>query len=305
MAWFDRGIPKSKVAGKVLLIGNGPNRLSHGHSWRELLQALQAFTGRDINFKKPFPLLYEEVMLLSASRKIPEAEIMRRVAEKVTEFEPTLIHQKLLATGANHILTTNYDFSIQKAIDPNFNTFINEGIIREARYSLFRKINIDGYTVWPIHGSLNLPKTIMLGYDHYSGYLERMRAYVTSAAVYQNKSLKSLMARLNDGEKFVRSWLDLVFMRDVYILGLTLDFVEIHLWWLLTYWGRKKIERKFRFKNQITYFMPEFKGRLNEPQKAQKDLFDAIGVSVKLVQVPDNKSWETYYISCLDQISAG
>lgn len=52
---------------KVLLLGNGINRLSNDHSWSDLLDALikeigksEVITNRE---EKPFTLLYEEIYM--------------------------------------------------------------------------------------------------------------------------------------------------------------------------------------------------------------------------------------------------
>ena len=64
---------------------------------------------------------------------------------------------------------------------------------------------------------------------------------------------------LKSGRVNVNSWLDLFFTKDVHIVGLSLDYVETDLWWLITYRARRKLEneKKTPIFNRITYYYPK------------------------------------------------
>jgi len=92
------------------------------------------------------------------------------------------------------------------------------------------------------------------------------------------------------------SWLDLFFQRDVHIIGLTLKFVELDLWWLITYRARRVLDRKFGIENRITYYYP---GIYEDSMRSELEMFKANEISVKVVGKDHN---EFYYSQVLDQI---
>ncbi|MDT3249730.1 hypothetical protein QZQ97_02170 [Serratia sp. root2] len=133
--------------------------------------------------------------------------------------------------------------------------------------------------VWHIHGALNNPNSIILGYEHYSGYLQSMRGYTTTGSQYSNESFnKPLTKRLKEND-VGNSWIDDFFTKDVYVLGLSLDFVEIDLWWLLTFRERSRLTKKIKLQHEITYYIPDhFYG--DPASKSKVDLLKSVGVKV-------------------------
>lgn len=135
----------------------------------------------------------------------------------------------------------------------------NRGVVKEKTYSVFRQKILSNTKVWHIHGEINSPRSILLGYEHYSGQLQHIRNYVILGArdEYKNFRSNSLISLIKKRKEENNSWLDLFFSKDIYIVGLTLDFVEIDLWWLITHRARAKLEMKLPIKNAIKYYYPE------------------------------------------------
>lgn len=247
----------------ALLIGNGVNSISKGVLWGELLNELiSKFGNNEINNNdrnKPFPLFYEEIFLLALrSNKIKkEYEIKKFIAEKVSEIQPNPVHQMIWDLKPAHVMTVNYEFLLEGTEDCR-----NIGIIQETLYSIFRKFEINGTTYWHLHGDCNHPMSINLGYEHYCGQLQQMRNYVASGTHYTSKKLeqKPLIRRLGTkGQlKSIQSWIDLFFTKDIHIIGMTMDFVEMDIWWLLSYRTRQmSYRKKAAIKNKIFYYIPE------------------------------------------------
>jgi len=204
-------------------------------------------------------LFYEEIMsFASTSRSRTEDEIKHFIAEKVQRIQPNEIHQALVGLGPTEVLTTNYEFTLEQSRAGVEARLDNEGIVGERRYSLFRHYNCNGSRFWHIHGDAAHPASITLGYEHYSGYLQNMRNYIVTGTgeTYRKVRFDPLVKRLKRGEKESNSWLDLFFSHDVHIVGLGLDFVEIHLWWLLTYRARAMNGSKLLQRNNIHYYYP-------------------------------------------------
>ncbi len=248
----------------ALLIGNDINNISSGYEWSELLKELIQYVGAQNkiqNLDEQFPLFYEEICTFALSNNtVTETEIKKFISDKVQKIDPNPIHKKLTRLDVSEILTTNYEFTLERSISNKSKIdFKNEGIVAENRYSVFRNHKVNNKRFWHIQGDAHNSNTITLGYEHYSGYLQSMRNYVVSGTrgSYKKIKLGPLTKRLiNNPNEEIISWIDLVFNHDIHIVGLGLDFVEIHLWWLLTFRARAKYKKKILHSNKIYYYYP-------------------------------------------------
>ena len=245
---------------KVLLIGNGINNISQEYTWSDLIDFIGA-AGQIETCDKPFPLLYEEIFVEAVkNRGFNEIQIKEFIGKKVGRLKSNELHKALLNLDAKNILTTNYDFTFEDNLTHESRKLKNNGTVKESLYSIFRHYQVRNKNIWHIHGDANYSNSITLGYEHYSGYLQQMRNYVVTGTgtSYKNVKLDSLAKRLKNGQPDnSHSWLDFFFTKDVHIIGLTLDFIEIHLWWLLTFRQRAKLTKEMNLTNKIVYYYPD------------------------------------------------
>lgn len=245
---------------KVLLVGNDINNVKPGYSWENLLEGLIQFVGARGKIRPisdQFPLFYEEIYSYARRENTKsEREIKEFIADKVSKISGDSIHQRLIALPVENYLTTNYDFSLENSAG-SMGPIKNSGVVDETRYSLFRRMKCGSKSIWHIHGDRDRPGTICLGYEQYSGYLQAMRNYVVSGVAYKDYSEDALIKRWDALD--YDCWIDHFLKSDVYILGLRLDFVEMHLWWLLAFWSRRGREggKSVTFENKIVYYVPE------------------------------------------------
>ena len=292
------------LKGKVLLIGNGINNIDNSYTWSDLVNDLIAYVGATDHIRavdKPFPLLYEEIFAhWVRDRHREELELKERVAALIAKFQPNEIHRRIMGLELKNILTTNYEYTLEMATGlKSKGALTNSGVVRETLYSLFRCIQVEQARVWHIHGEQRAAHSIALGYEHYGGYLQRMRDYVvTGTGNSYKRSFDSLEKRLKKGVIGFDSWIDFFFLQDINIIGLSLDFVEMHLWWLLTYRARRKYLRRVPIKNQITYFYPDC---LESKIRSRLELLRASDVIVDRVPCKSN-DWRSYYHRILDKI---
>lgn len=290
---------------KVLLIGNGINNINQDYRWIDLINNLINYIGASGQIRvdnKPFPMLYEEIFVEAVkNRKFKENDIKNFIAQEVSHLEPNDIHRQILETGIENILTTNYDLTLEKQFVQTTNTLRNNGTVKESTFSLFRHYKINKNNFWHIHGDANTSGSITLGYEHYSGYLQQMRNYVANGTGTAYKiRFDPLVRRLKQKTFSVSSWVDFFFTKDVYIIGLTLDFIEIHLWWLLTFRQRLKLIKQAPINNNIVYFYPDI---LAKSIQNKIDLFRSIGVTPFSVSyVESNKA--KYYQTVLKKIKS-
>lgn len=253
----------------ALLIGNGLNRCYTEQvlSWENLMQDIASKKGVDFRSNNSFPLEFECMAnsICSKDNKDLDSvikELKKDIAEMVRQFSPEQewIHTDFLKLPVQEIMTTNYDYYLEKILDPDFLTnwhIINE----ENKYSNHRRYIGTEKTIRHIHGEANKPETICLGYDHYASTLINMKQYL-KGEVNLKEELKTkalpLSGNLRPSSKhhYGDSWMELFFTHDVHIVGLSLDVCEIDLWWLLTY--RAKLisldTKKLKTINNKIYF---------------------------------------------------
>lgn len=245
---------------KVLFIGNGINNLNNKESWENILRKLSEKAGNldDIDeLKREFPLGYENLLLHGMRHKqVSEIDLKHIIAENVIKIVPNEIHERINGIKPFHIITTNYDYVLENGLD-----WQKSGKIEETKYSIFRRYTDfwNGRNIWHIHGEINNLNSINLGYEHYCGQLQMLRNYVVSGTQYESKKVNkiALIHRLNSLSENPDSWVDLLFSNEVHIIGLRMDFIEIDLWWLLTYRAKLIVTKSREIKNKIFYYIPE------------------------------------------------
>ncbi len=275
-----------------MLIGNGVNTMSKGISWEDLLDKIIHYCGSTSIKKdksKPFPLFYEEIFAaaLQSQAIVKEVELKTFIGKQVSDIARNQVHVMIQQLAPAHVMTLNYEFLLEGKTPKQ-----NEGLVREKLYSVFRKYTIGGTTYWHLHGDCRYPITINLGYEHYGGQLQQMRNYVATATNYANASNNKLpfVKRMEKPDKLtIQSWADLFFLKDIHILGATLDFVETDLWWLLTFRARQlRLNRRITISNTIYYYIPK---PFAASSRFKLDLLEANFVKVVEIDLPHSVNY--------------
>ena len=279
----------------VLILGNGLNRLTGQVSWDDLIQNLNMqFAHGKVNVNgKPFPLLYEEIVSRARENQYPEENILTEIAKTAKKISYGDYHN-VIVKKFRRILTTNYDYALEKAISPLSDHFDTK--TRERRYSLKRKVEIDQNEIWHIHGESENPNTICLGYDHYSGYLQNIRAYLTSprgTGIVKTTIANRIRNKIVDQD----TWMETLFICDISIVGLDLSFVEFELWWLLVYRQRLKQQKSVPIDNQIVYYHRTLK---DDGNQSKLELLSALGVTIESIK---SKSYVSFYDEVINRIT--
>lgn len=284
-----------------LLIGNGINRVTNQDaSWEHVLNALVPGTlsGQALEHMKhkPFALVYEEILLtrMSNDKRVDEPAMKEKIAELVGGLQFNAFHRRVMDSAVRHVITTNYDYGFEKATRLSYP---RRHLLRESKYSVFRRRAIGSKFVWHIHGEVEAPNTITLGYDQYSGYLQKLRSYATADRETKNGSpFKMGMIDFDTVEGTVYSWLDVFLRDDIHIVGLGLDYTEIDLWWAVTYKARKKAQG---FPVGRTVYHDWYTGEVEEQALARRSLLKALSVEVMPRDCADG--YETAYDTFITQ----
>lgn len=108
--------------------------------------------------------------------------------------------------------------------------------------------------------------------------------------IKNNKSIKikkTILDKIKAKNQVIESWIDLFFICDVHIIGLSLEYAEIDLWWILNY--RAKLIQDGRIiKNKIFFYTAKSDIHLH-------GLLKVFHVEVDIDADFEEKKWEDHY----------
>ena len=266
-----------------LFLGNGLNRLSDDSaSWEYVLQQLSEYSGMpDLMCDakhKPFTLIYEQMALSSSGRT--DDQLKEKVASLVVDYAPNVHHEKIMSSNIRHVMTTNYDYSLQMVLGERGRS---ANLKRETKYSVFRSRTAGTKRIWHVHGEAERKGSINLGFEQYSGQLQKLRNYATSN---RNSSGTKSPFKLGQtdfddpGKDKPFSWIDVFLRDDVHIVGYSLDYTEFDVWWLLTY--KQKLRKSGVHSVGGTTYHDMKRGGLSDVKKAKHSILKSLGVDVKV-----------------------
>lgn len=245
----------------VLLVGNGINRYARiVPGWDKLFANAVKVEGFQVKRSLSPTLEYElnTHTILDIDNSKNASDIKRDIARYLTDIQKKLpkdwkntIHEKLMQVAPEIILTTNYDYFLEYAADPDFKP--GKASTRETLYSKERFRESGEHRIYHIHGEIAVPSSICLGYGHYVGSIQYIRSELTKAAISKENHYH-LYAVLKGYEKPVPNrWYYHFFTDDLYILGFGLDAAEQDIWWLLNYRAEQMRTHPDLITNKITY----------------------------------------------------
>ncbi|MGE4716952.1 MULTISPECIES: SIR2 family protein [Yersinia] len=200
-------------------------------------------------------MVYERIFLekhtSNRSDKKDEIEIKKGIAVALRDQGSNAVFEALASLPIENYLTTNYDYSFEKALNIS-----PEKLSSEEIYSLRRKKKYESEKgskyLWNIHGEIDNPKSIMLGLDHYCGSVGKIDAYVKGTYTHKvegaDVTVRPMLDKLKDATFCDTSWVDLFFSTNVHILGFSLDYSETDICWLLN---------KANVNNKVYYYTHE------------------------------------------------
>lgn len=253
----------------VVLFGNGLNLLSNNLSWHDLLDKIlhKGLEDKDtsvyIPSALPNTLQYDFILFNSDSvgKSIVEErqlDLKKCIAENVKDFDTNDIYKILGELKVDTYLTTNYDHTLDESLRQiGYVLDLSRSNKQEKLYNIRRSRAFsksgDTKIIYPIHGDIDNPKSIVIGYNHYCGTIGKLDAYLKGKAEWEGKPLPKMEERFHSEDFAVKSWIDHFFFSNVHIFGLGLDFSEIDLWWILD--RRKRlIMEGCPIKNHIIFY---------------------------------------------------
>lgn len=307
---------RGKGRPQILLLGNGLERKSGQVSWNQLLDQVAVENSLTITKKQrdniPFPLLYQLLVTHMPAPAHLSLEDIREEESRLKDAMQKMRHESndllnlLPSLEADHIMTTNYSYCVEKAFFPN-SDFSKSYIRDHRRFHLKavqngacfrREINYKLHTgylakscarntgLWHIHGECSATGGIVLGHDRYGRLLRRVEE-ICNVQRYSGRPDEIVEREFN-------SWPELFLYGDIYILGLTLGESEFDLWWLL----RRKQRERYADGSVYYYERRPYGGF----QETRHLLLQATGVKICDVGSSYLDKYDSFYIAAFRDI---
>jgi len=278
---------------QAILFGNGINRIQNDlngdYSWSNLLFDLNREFGKSVkNIKtKPFPMVYDEILHKGVrENRLDEHKLKKYIKEKVGKLRKNHRYNNLTYLQETEILTTNYDYLLEKGFDASWKRKPTPRDSRfETFYSLYRKQNSDDKTIWHIHGEQGDQRSILLGFRHYINYTSKIKAQAEKF-VFDARKKKAI----------TDSWVNKFFTHNIKIIGLGLETTEYPIWWLLSY--RDYVQNRYAdliVNNKIDFIIPKFPDDI-ESDKSQ--LLKGYGINIEPINVAKD-DYDSFYQKAL------
>lgn len=246
----------------VLLAGNGINISNNNcNSWNNLIKQLYEREYKidyklieDLEFIDQYEYLVDTLCKANkkskASYLTKDKDVRIKLKEKTVtvldQMEVQEFHKKAL-NYYDEILTTNYDFLFEKAYqqtNPQCQIDVvakTEGDDEET--SLYRKVDLNGKTIWHIHGA----ESEINGKHSFDSICFDRLMYTKNLTAMVNGIQSSNTLQKN-------SWAKIIMEDNVDIIGHSLGKSELDLMWILTYRGQLSRSEENLIKNEIRYF---------------------------------------------------
>lgn len=293
----------------ILFIGNGLNRVSNqGTAWDSSLDQLAGTPetqDRDegkIRKEKPFTLWFEELRNRSDRTNLKQTF----ANEILSKLEHNDLHKQVMSLDMQHILTTNYDYNLEKSLESERSFqkgYSSSSTAKETHYSLFRRKSVGSKYVWHIHGELANIGSIMLGHDQYTGYQHKIYSFLRdgvptrsidrNGCPYLSKFARSRRKYKGD----VVSWVDLFIERNVHMVGFGLDYTENHLWNLISFKNKLRNGSGMSI-GQIKFYRCSEQNK-TIADKARLSILESMGVEIINYQ---KNSYKEAYLACIEDL---
>lgn len=305
----------------AILFGNGLNLLSEKSiSWNDLLKRLSSLDempsdSNTLNYECIYLNVCPSKDVCESERgAVNEYDLKSKIAAECDSFVSNEYYNKLIDLPVDTYLTTNYDCVLDRTLldsgyeKDNDNTRVTESIYSIRRCHAYHAIKLGKIKrIFPIHGVVRAPKTIMIGYDHYCGSLGKLDDYFKGKYVYKyednNVKLPRLLDRLEGKNNEIPMsslglyWPDYFFTHNIHIIGLGMPLVESDLWWVLNKRSRyQKIRNNI---NNAIYFY-------GDPDPSITNLLKSFGVRIErypVENIKDPKSWKKAYDKMFERLA--
>lgn len=169
----------------------------------------------EINENISFPMQFETLatQILLKYNDYPD-DIYTKLKEEIIallkegDMLPETSPHKALTDNSDSVITTNYDFFIERSIDPDFDETAIPVYSKDSnnKYNLKNSISVFGKKVYHIHGDARRAQSICLGYEHYAGTLQHLRNAIRTRKKGDKEDTPAIVLKLRHEESPSDVW---------------------------------------------------------------------------------------------------
>lgn len=276
----------------AFLVGNGINRhFNEGvHSWQELLielwgKFLNSMTALTIPPGISMTEFYDVFQLKLGRETNMDNEIQKSVKDIIMKWngaESQKILIKKIQSLEAPLLTSNFDHLLSDSMGLKFNKMDVSKFTDFYPWSCYfsdRQLSspLEGFGIWHVNGMAHYHRSIKLGLSHYMANVSRVKGFIQSDLSKHD---------INDhrGSNFLNSWLNIIFNKSLFIVGLSLEENEVFMRWLLI--ERAKYFHHFYDKTQKGWYVIK-KGE-NNISDGKKFFLESVGFEI--IELDDYES---------------
>lgn len=245
----------SKAIGKngrpnVLFVGNGIF-YSKDFLWKDVIENYLNYEKTVLGQKRLVKILANSDDVPNTIKVLPATLSGPKLSERINDVFSTYTYKNtkdyksfvdfIDKSNIDVIITTNYTYDIEKALDDKFNPKNKSDILKkyvmsdvgkkEQKYFIYTYNLIKDFLgqkdrnilVWHIHGELRNPSSVVLSHDLYGKLMNKMIDYIKNNNWQVNNGILTEWI----------SWIDYFIYGNVYFVGYSLDYSEMDLWWLI------------------------------------------------------------------------
>lgn len=291
----------------TILYGNGLNRMTaENPSWEDLLSSICKSGATPLDGRMPNTLKYEDIFLANKA-DIPvlnnlhgrsdEYKIKMKIAQQSLNLYGNSYYDRLAHLAVQNYLTTNYDACLNRTLE-GYGLKMKASDTSEKVYSTVRHCTYEQpeKTIWNIHGFAKYPSSVMLGFDQYCGSVAKLKNIQTNE--------KPIVNRLGADKTEICCWADFFYKANVHILGFSMDYSEIDLWWVLS--ERMRLIKRLQAKgdNSLCNEIHFYYIYTDKDDKNLENLLQSMGVTVHKYKLNKHQRKNVRWVRVYDAIFA-
>ena len=210
--------------------------------------------------------------------------LLDEICKKMRRWSPSNIHISTTKFAKKYnipILTTNYDTLLEQASEAKLHDFkhpnSSDSLPISRCYTSHPSPEINKFGIWHINGVIEYPSSILIGLSHYMRIMQQIRTLIMG----NNKYDAELFENIKDDFLTIKNtWVQIIFSKNIFVFGLSLNTDEVVLRWLLM--ERAKLYALYPNLKRKGWYIAKLDDEIS-PEKEY--FFNSVGFEI--VRVPD------------------
>ena len=210
--------------------------------------------------------------------------LLDEICKKMRRWSPSNIHISTTKFAKKYnipILTTNYDTLLEQASEAKLHDFkhpnSSDSLPIGRCYTSHPFPEINKFGIWHINGVIEYPSSILIGLSHYMRIMQQIRTLIMGNNKYDAELFENIK---DDFLSLKNTWVQIVFSKNIFVFGLSLNTDEVVLRWLLM--ERAKLYALYPYLKRKGWYIT----KIDEEISPEKEYFFK-SVGFEIIRVPD------------------